>query len=100
MVFLIPFGWMLSTSFKESEDISLAAGIRWMPRVNVTHDYMDEDKPLVTANLRGRAVKAQIIEVQGDGGLLFTMAVVVFVSAALVAFLRRHEVPVVGHKLV
>ena len=39
------------------------------------------------------------IEVQGDGGLLFILACVVFVGSATVAFLRRHEIPVVGSKL-
>ena len=36
------------------------------------------------------------IEVKDDGGLLFALAVTVFVSAAIVLFLRRAEIPVVG----
>jgi hypothetical protein len=36
------------------------------------------------------------IEVKGDGGLLFGLAVTVFVSAALVLYLRRAELPFVG----
>lgn len=36
------------------------------------------------------------IEVKGDGGLLFGLAVTVFVSAALVLYLRRSELPFVG----
>jgi uncharacterized membrane protein YphA (DoxX/SURF4 family) len=36
------------------------------------------------------------IEVQGDGGLLFALAIIVFVSAATVLFLRRTELPYVG----
>lgn len=36
------------------------------------------------------------IEVQGDGGLLFGLALVVFVSAALVLLIRRADIPVVG----
>ena len=36
------------------------------------------------------------IEVQGDGGLLFALAIIVFVSSAIVLFLRRAEVPYVG----
>ena len=39
------------------------------------------------------------IEVQGDGGLLFILACVVFVGSALVVVLRRHEIPIVGSKL-
>ena len=37
------------------------------------------------------------IEVQGDGGLLFALAVVVFVSSAAVLLIRRADIPVVGH---
>ena len=36
------------------------------------------------------------IEVQGDGGLLFGLAITVFLSAAVVLFLRRAEIPYVG----
>ena len=36
------------------------------------------------------------IEVQGDGGLLFALAVVVFVSSAIVLVIRRAELPYVG----
>jgi hypothetical protein len=35
------------------------------------------------------------IEVQGDGGLLFGLAVVVLVGSALIVFLRRHQLPVI-----
>ena len=33
------------------------------------------------------------IEVQGDGGLLFALAIAVFVAAAVVAVIRRHQIP-------
>src|SRR6202008_3310850 len=36
------------------------------------------------------------IEVQGDGGLLFALAVVVFVSSAIVLVVRRTELPYIG----
>lgn len=36
------------------------------------------------------------IEVQGDGGLLFALALVVFCGSLLVLWLRRHELPMVG----
>ena len=39
------------------------------------------------------------IEVQGDGGTLFALACVVLVGAAIVAYLRRGEIPIVGPKL-
>jgi putative oxidoreductase len=36
------------------------------------------------------------IEVQGDGGLLFFLALAVFVSSAAILFLRRGEIPLLG----
>ena len=36
------------------------------------------------------------IEVKGDGGLLFGLAVVVFVGSAAVLFIRRAQIPWVG----
>ena len=36
------------------------------------------------------------IEVQGDGGLLFVLALVVFVSSAAILVLRRSEIPLIG----
>jgi uncharacterized membrane protein YphA (DoxX/SURF4 family) len=36
------------------------------------------------------------IEVQGDGGLLFGLALVVFAGSAAILFLRRSEIPFVG----
>jgi uncharacterized membrane protein YphA (DoxX/SURF4 family) len=39
------------------------------------------------------------LEVAGDGGLLFALAVVVFLCSAMVAYLRRVELPIIGCKL-
>lgn len=39
------------------------------------------------------------IVVQDDGGTLFVLACVVFIGAAIVAFLRRRQLPIVGSKL-
>jgi hypothetical protein len=36
------------------------------------------------------------IEVQGDGGLLFGLALIVFAGSAVVLILRRSQIPVVG----
>lgn len=36
------------------------------------------------------------VEVQGDGGLLFALACTVFLGSALVLWLRRGELPVIG----
>ena len=39
------------------------------------------------------------IEVQGDGGLLFGLALTALTSALIVTFLRRRQLPVVGERL-
>jgi hypothetical protein len=39
------------------------------------------------------------IEVKGDGGLLFGLAVAVFVMSISILVIRRHELPVVGPRL-
>ena len=39
------------------------------------------------------------IEVQGDRGLLFTLAVIVFVTSAIALFLHRGQIPVIGSRL-
>jgi putative oxidoreductase len=39
------------------------------------------------------------IEVMGDGGLLFGLALIVFVACAGVLLIRRAEIPVVGRLL-
>ena len=36
------------------------------------------------------------VEVQGDGGLLFGLAVIVFAASAAILLLRRGEIPIVG----
>lgn len=36
------------------------------------------------------------IEVQGDGGLLLGLAIIVFIGSAVLAWLHRREIPVVG----
>jgi DoxX-like family len=36
------------------------------------------------------------IEVQGDGGLLFFLALTVFIGSAAILVLRRSEIPVIG----
>jgi uncharacterized membrane protein YphA (DoxX/SURF4 family) len=38
------------------------------------------------------------IVVKGDGGLLFTLAVVVFICSAVILLLHRQEIPIIGEK--
>ena len=40
------------------------------------------------------------IEVQGDGGILFFMAIIVFVCCTALLFLNRGDIPFIGSKLV
>jgi len=39
------------------------------------------------------------IEVQGDKGLLFGLAIAVFISSAINLYLHRKQIPVIGEKL-
>jgi hypothetical protein len=39
------------------------------------------------------------IEVQGDKGLLFGLAITVFVACGINLFLHRAEIPVIGRRL-
>jgi hypothetical protein len=39
------------------------------------------------------------IEIMGDGGLLFVLAIIVLISSATIAVVRRAEIPVVGWRL-
>jgi hypothetical protein len=38
------------------------------------------------------------IEVKGDGGLLFGLALTAFIGSAIVLFLRRAQIPIVGRR--
>jgi putative oxidoreductase len=38
------------------------------------------------------------IVVKGDGGLLFTLAVVVFICSAVILLLHRQEIPIIGER--
>lgn len=49
---------------------------------------------VITGALASHAILG--IEVRGDGGLLFALAVTVFVASAVVVYLRRGELPLVG----
>lgn len=55
---------------------------------------------LMAAGLMTGAILSHLgplgIEVQGDGGLLFGLACAVWVAGAVVAFLRRKQLPVLG----
>ena len=58
---------------------------------------------IMAAGLMAGAILSHLtllgIEVKGDGGLLFGLAVTVFVASLVVAFMRRTDIPVVGRYL-
>ena len=39
------------------------------------------------------------IEVNGDGGSLFSLAVIIFIGSAIILFFHRKEIPIIGDKL-
>jgi putative oxidoreductase len=58
---------------------------------------------LMTMGLMGGAIGSHLtvlgIEVRGDGGLLFGLAVTCFVGSAIVLLIRRAQLPVLGRLL-
>jgi hypothetical protein len=54
---------------------------------------------LMGGALMGHLTKLGLV-VQDDGGLLFALAVTVFAAAALVVWLRRAELPLIGGRFV
>jgi len=57
---------------------------------------------VLALGLMGGAILSHLtrlgIEVQGDHGLLFTLAIIVLVVAAIIVVIRRRELPVVGER--
>lgn len=70
VVFGLPFVWLMVTSFKEERDMSTADGLVWVPKVQLTHDFNDPEKPLALVRYRGQEVRASIVELQRGGSLL------------------------------
>lgn len=58
---------------------------------------------LVAMGLMGGAIMSHLtrlgIEVQGDGGLLFGLALTVLLTSAIVVAIRRLQLPIVGPRL-
>jgi hypothetical protein len=53
---------------------------------------------VITGAIMSHLTKLGIV-VQDDGGLLFALAIVVFVSSLAVAFMRRADAPIIGPQL-
>lgn len=58
---------------------------------------------LLTLGLMGGAIMSHLtvlgVEVEGDGGSLFVMAIITLVAAAITAWLHRIELPIIGTRL-
>jgi len=58
---------------------------------------------ILAIGLMGGAIMSHLTilgtEVQGDGGLLFRLAITVLLAAAIVVVLRRRDLPFVGQRL-
>lgn len=58
---------------------------------------------LLAMGLMGGAIMGHLtrlgIQVQGDGGLLFGLAVTVLLASAIVVGIRRHQLPIIGPRL-
>lgn len=58
---------------------------------------------ILTLGVIGGAIFSHLtklgIEVQNDGGLLFILALICFIGAGVIVFIRREQIPVVGTKL-
>jgi len=58
---------------------------------------------LLTLGLIGGAIMMHLtqlgVEVQNDGGVLFITAIVTFVLAAIILYLYRKDIPLIGKKL-
>ncbi len=71
----------------------IASGLLLRPRFAAVGGVMAIG--LMAGAIAGHLTKLGIV-VKDDGGLLFTLALTVFGSSAIVAYLRRSELPIVG----
>jgi hypothetical protein len=58
---------------------------------------------ILTMGVIGGAIFSHLtklgIVVKDDGGLLFALAVICFIGAAVILFIRRHQIPLIGPRL-
>jgi len=74
----------------------LAAALILIPRTAVLGALLSLG--VITGALGAHFTKLGIV-VQHDGGLLFSLALAVFASSAVVLLLRRHQIPILGRRL-
>lgn len=73
----------------------LAAVLILVPRTAVLGALLSLG--VISGALGAHVTKLGIV-VQQDGGLLFSLALAVFASSAVVLFLRRHQIPILGRR--
>ena len=66
-VFGLPFAFAVITSFKEDRDMSSPNGIVWVPRVQNTVPYFDQDDPMYLGSFEGQSVQGHAIAKLPDG---------------------------------
>jgi multiple sugar transport system permease protein len=74
IVFVIPFVWLVVTSFKEDRDMSSVNGIVWIPRRQVTEPYYDPADPLYEADYKGRDVQGSVEETLPNGRVMLEIS--------------------------
>lgn len=60
VLFGLPLAWLLLTSFKEERDMASVNGLIWVPRVQRTVPYIDQEHPLLEGTYKGNWVQATI----------------------------------------
>ena len=74
IVFVIPFVWLVVTSFKEDRDMSSVNGIVWIPRVQVTMPFDDPADPLFEADYKGRSVQGSVEDTLPNGHVMLEIS--------------------------
>lgn len=74
IVFVIPFVWLVVTSFKEDRDMSSVNGIVWIPRVQVTMPFYDPTDPLYESEYQGRGVQGSVEETLPNGHVMLEIS--------------------------
>lgn len=63
VLFSIPFLWLVTTSFKEDQDI---VKLQWIPKVTQKVPFKDPENPIYEATFEGTRVETRVIERNGD----------------------------------
>ena len=58
-LFILPLGWMLSTSLKPIEE-TMKEEIEWLPKRQLEHTYRDPESPLYETEYQGQLVQGSL----------------------------------------